>query len=503
MSWSRACRRERLTGDQLRGGLPCVPRAHLSPPRRLHGAHTPPAGPGTPPPRGRRGDVETELHRPWAGDSDKKGSPAPREDEGQDGRPDGRGRGSGLRCLTRSGAGLVPAPRGHLDAEGPVGCRPGASCALGSASSEHRRRLMSLVRLASPVPSWEAAACAFQSALSARPDPSSEGPVVSFCCGCCGPGVEDAAGECGQADLSLCPAESPSVWVLPSPRGPRVRDLEVVGTLANAVLFLHHVPVLCGPRQTPPSTVLPHLAVANVLVLLCTGTPHLLAVWVSRTPLSSLGCKLVIFLQRMARGTTLCSTCLLSTSQRLTLSPGRLGWTVLRGGLPRVLGPSCCTCWLLSALINVHLPVIVTGPGSPSNVSAPQGRWFCSDLDPRPAIVILWLVPDAVFLGLMGWASVSMALLLRRHQHRVRHLHTPRPTRGSSPETRATHAVLRLTVTFVGFYLLNSVLSFYMAAFVDTRLWVVQVSNLLGCCFPSVCPFLMALRGSRRGRLFL
>ncbi|KAG8524894.1 Vomeronasal type-1 receptor 1 [Galemys pyrenaicus] len=274
-----------------------------------------------------------------------------------------------------------------------------------------------------------------------------------------------------------------------------------VGTLANAVLFLYHVPVLCGPRQTCSSTVLPHLAVANVLVLLCTGTPHLLAAWVSRTPLSSLGCKLVNFLHRTGRSTTLCSTCLLSTSQHLTLSPGRLGWTVLRGGLPRVLGPSCCTCWLLSALISVPVPIIVTGPGSPSNVSAPQGRWFCSDLDPRPAIVVMLFVPDTVFLGLMGWASISMALLLRRHQHRVRHLHTPRPGQGCTPETRATRAVFRLTVTFVGFYLLNSTVTFYVAAFLDMRLWVVQVSNLLACCFPAVCPFLMTLGGSAQGRL--
>ncbi|KAG8524858.1 Vomeronasal type-1 receptor 4 [Galemys pyrenaicus] len=274
-----------------------------------------------------------------------------------------------------------------------------------------------------------------------------------------------------------------------------------VGTLANIIFFVHNVPIVCGPKQTCSSTVLPHLAVANVLVLFSTSFPHLLAAWVSRMPLSTLGCKFVIFLHRIARSTTLCSTCLLSTSQRLTLSPGRLGWTVLRGGLPRVLGPSCCTCWLLSTLINVSIPISVTGPGSPSNVSAPQGRWFCATAGPNAPVVVLCSVPDAVFIGLMGWASVSMALLLRRHQHRVRHLHTPRPGLGCSPETRATRAVLRLTVTFVSFYLLNSVLTVYMAAFVDTRLWVMQVSNILLSCFPTVCPFLLSLRCSRQGRL--
>ncbi|XP_004694122.1 PREDICTED: vomeronasal type-1 receptor 4-like [Condylura cristata] len=272
-----------------------------------------------------------------------------------------------------------------------------------------------------------------------------------------------------------------------------------VGTLGNAVLFLHHVPDLCGPRQTPPSTVLPHLAVANVLVLLSTGLPHLLAAWVSRTPLSSLGCKLVSFLHRTGRSTSLCSTCLLSTSQLLTLSPGRLGWTVLRR-LPKALGASCCACWLLSALINVYIPVVVTGPGRVSNGSEPQGRWFCWSSGASRAIVVLWLVPDAVFIGLMGWASVSMALLLRSHQQRVRHLHTPRPGQGCPPETRATRTILRLTGTFVSFYLLNSAVVCYMTVFLDTPLLLTQVSEVLVCCFPSLCPFLMTLRDSSWAR---
>ncbi|XP_037371486.1 vomeronasal type-1 receptor 4-like [Talpa occidentalis] len=199
----------------------------------------------------------------------------------------------------------------------------------------------------------------------------------------------------------------------------------------------------------------------------------------------------------MARSTTLCSTCLLSTSQLFTLSPGRLGWTVLPEVFPKALGPSCSTCWLLGVLINTYVPVKVTGPRSVDNGSEPQGSWFCSGSVSSAAVVVLWLVPDAIFIGLMGWASISMALLLQRHQQRVRHLHNPRAGRGCPPETRATRTVLMLMVMFVSFYLLNSSIVFYMTLSLENSLLLMQVSNVLESFFPTLCPFLVILRDPR------
>ena len=142
----------------------------------------------------------------------------------------------------------------------------------------------------------------------------------------------------------------------------------VVGALGNAILFSCSIsPVLLGHKQRPPHTILSHLALSNLLFLLSSGVPYTMAAFVLRKPLSGLGCKFVYYIQRVALGTTLCSTCVLSTYQSFTLTPRRVQWVVLRGRAPKVTGPSCCTCWMLSLLMYIYLPVKITGPQDTHN----------------------------------------------------------------------------------------------------------------------------------------
>lgn len=152
----------------------------------------------------------------------------------------------------------------------------------------------------------------------------------------------------------------------------------MLGSLASVILFLCNLSrILFGHKRRPTDTILTHKVVANLLVLLSSRIPHTMATFVLRKPLSSLGCKFVYYIQRVARRSSLCSTCVLSTYQLVTLILRTVEWMVLRGRA-KVIGPSCCTCWMISVLMNVYIPVTVTGPQSAGSDTDTQGMWFCS-----------------------------------------------------------------------------------------------------------------------------
>ena len=160
-----------------------------------------------------------------------------------------------------------------------------------------------------------------------------------------------------------------------------------------------------------------------------------------------------------------------------TLTPRRAEWVMLRGRAPKVTGPSCWVCWMLSLLMTIFVPVAVTGPQDTGNDTDNQGKWFCSS-SPSAAIVLLWSTSDAVFLTLMVWSSGSMVLLLLRHHQRVQYIHTSTGHHRCPPETRAAHTILLLVVTFVIVYILNSTCSFYLTVLVEFRLWLMQTSDV-------------------------
>ena len=260
-----------------------------------------------------------------------------------------------------------------------------------------------------------------------------------------------------------------------------------IGTVANVFLFVHNFsPVLTGSKQRPRQVILSHMAVANALTLFLTIFPNNMMAFAPKTPPTELKCKLEFFSHMVARSTNLCSTCVLSVHQFVTLVPVNRGKgkLILRASVPNLWNYSCYSCWFYSVLSNIHIPIKVTGPQITDNNTDSKSNLFCSTSGFIVGIVFLQISHDATFMSIMVWTSVSMVLLLL----------TPNQDARGQAETRATHTILMLVVTFVSFYLLNCICIIFHAFSIHSRLFIRLVSEVLAAVFPSICPLLLIFR---------
>ena len=269
----------------------------------------------------------------------------------------------------------------------------------------------------------------------------------------------------------------------------------VVGTVGNILLFVHNFsPILTDSRLRPIQVILINLAVANAFMLLLFAYSYDMIDFVPRKPPTEVKCKLAHFFHLVARGTIMCSTCVLSTYQFVTLVPGNWARVMFREISPKVVSYSCFSCWLFSVLNNAYIPMNVSGPQKSHNDSDSKDNWICSISGVSVDMNFLRFSHDIIFLGIMAWTSVSMVIHLNRHHQRMNHIHKVNQNNRGHAETRAAHTILMLVVTFVSLYILNCISILFHISFVESRLWLRYATKLLALSFPTISPLLLIFR---------
>ncbi|XP_007955417.2 vomeronasal type-1 receptor 2-like [Orycteropus afer afer] len=269
----------------------------------------------------------------------------------------------------------------------------------------------------------------------------------------------------------------------------------VVGILGNFLLINHYFFFyFSGSRARPTDLILRHLTVANSLVILSNGVPQTMLAFGFKQFLNDVGCKLVLYLQRVSRGVSICTTCLLSVFQAITISPMHSRWAELKLKALKYIGPSNILSWMLHMVVNAIFPIYVSGKGSNNTIIMKDVLVYCpTQRDNVTFSLYAALISshDALCLGSMSWASSSMVFILHRHKQRVQHIHMNNVSPRSSAETRATQSILVLVSTFVSFYALSSIVYAYLALFNNPSSWLVNMSALITAGFPTVSPFIL------------
>ncbi|XP_036598824.1 vomeronasal type-1 receptor 1-like [Trichosurus vulpecula] len=268
-----------------------------------------------------------------------------------------------------------------------------------------------------------------------------------------------------------------------------------IGVQGNFFLiYLFSFLFFTGQRLRPIDLILIQLAVANSLVLLSRGCFQGLAALGLKNVLDDIGCKIVFYLHRVARGLSLSITCLLSGFQAIIISPHNPRWIKLKARVPRYIMPSIFFSWIFHMLQNIPIIEKVKGPRGTGNISETKEYVYCS-INVTTAIstslhALVFSLPDAVCMTFISFTTGYKVYLLYKHHKRVQQVHTDRFSHKAFPETRATQMILLLVSTFVTFYLLNCILTGVMHS-ITCKPWLVHSSAFLAACFPMLSPFVL------------
>ncbi|XP_027730027.1 vomeronasal type-1 receptor 4-like [Vombatus ursinus] len=272
----------------------------------------------------------------------------------------------------------------------------------------------------------------------------------------------------------------------------------IIGVLGNSLLlYLYGSNSIGGQRTRPIGLIFINLAFSNILMILFRGVPWAIQSCTQKIFLGDIDCKIVVYLQRVSRGLSLCTTCLMSFFQAIMITFCSSKWLELKTRATQYIVPSCVFIWVLNLLVDVIVPLHVTGPRNSTNSMLSKNLGYCSIN--RYAMTTLKLVIwkslyDAVFVAFMAITSGYMVYVLYRHHRKVQHI---RDTPSASPEIRATKAILFLVSIFVLFYSISSIFIIVMDNSKDKNQWLIYISVCLTLCYPTVSPFVLISSDSR------
>ncbi|NP_001160731.1 vomeronasal 1 receptor oryCunV1R1572 [Oryctolagus cuniculus] len=226
-----------------------------------------------------------------------------------------------------------------------------------------------------------------------------------------------------------------------------------IGVSANTMLLLFHIlTFFLQHRPKPLDLTIGLLALIHLVMLLIMGF-LITDIFGSRGFWNDVMCKSVFYLYRILRGLSLCTTCLLSVLQAITLSP-RSSCLAKFKQMPSHHS-LCSLLFLWVVYVFITSPLIITTIATPNLTSDSliYATEFCS-IRPmsylfRHMFSMLATFREVFVTGLMAVSSGYMVTLLCRHKRQSQHLHSTRISARATPEQRATCTILLLLCFFI------------------------------------------------------
>ncbi|KAM5298418.1 putative vomeronasal receptor-like protein 4 [Ctenodactylus gundi] len=278
--------------------------------------------------------------------------------------------------------------------------------------------------------------------------------------------------------------------------------LAALGIVGNTTVFVNYS---CnfghGIKNKSIQLILIHLVFTNTILLLSKGMPKTVTAFGLRNFLGDSGCKIVVYLERVSRGLSVCTSSLLTMVQAITVSPRNSGWRRLK---LRSTGHICSFFlffWIFNSLLAMNLVHSITDI-SMNMLKANKSDYSCYFLPERQKMKWLFLtfmvLRDAVFQVVMCGSSGYMVFLLHKHHQSALYLQNPKIRYKTAPEIKAAQNVLLLMLCFFFFYWIDCVLSSSISFFIDDQFMVINIREFLAIGYAILSPFVVIHRDGYR-----
>uniref|UniRef100_F6YN44 Vomeronasal type-1 receptor n=1 Tax=Ornithorhynchus anatinus TaxID=9258 RepID=F6YN44_ORNAN len=270
-----------------------------------------------------------------------------------------------------------------------------------------------------------------------------------------------------------------------------------IGLLGNVTLFTVYIRILIYWPQQRKSTdlILTQLTVINSVTLLSQGVPALMFLFDMDNSLGNFGCQIMVYIRRVTRALTICTTCLLSVFQAITISPSTSRWAQLKYRAPKCILPSFLFFWILHLFLYANLWRTTVANKNINLTISKYNLKYCSSVFwmsylTDVAFLSAITLRDIFFVFFMTWASVYMVIVLHQHHKKVQHIHSTSLSPKSSAETRATQTILLLVIFFVSIYWINTSITLSLNFVEEVENLTDTVAYLI-ICYPSLCPWML------------
>ncbi|XP_012883013.1 PREDICTED: vomeronasal type-1 receptor 90-like [Dipodomys ordii] len=269
-----------------------------------------------------------------------------------------------------------------------------------------------------------------------------------------------------------------------------------LGVLGNCILFLLYAySFLCKPRlRKPIAIVFMHLTLVNALSIIFESMPFIVSSFGVLCFWDDAMCKAVLFLFRVTRGLSTCTTTFMSAFQALNISRTPAQWAWLKSRSSTCILPSLLSFWIFSSIMYFHMIESVQSNCNSTVMRLGFSHPYCQvkfGMDNQMSLISSIVLRDTLFLVLMVAPSLYMVTLLYRHRRRARHLHSPSLASQPAPENTATHTILLLVSCFVFFYCSNNIVTVYSFYTPEKLNKSKAVLVMLSFSYPTLCPFLL------------